>query len=89
VGNLRLSPDEFLELSQGEINIKMIGYSEERDAQIARDWQLAQLIMIGYHDPKKYPTLEKLLPKKKEVLTNAKRKSMIEEAGSLGIRVPG
>ena len=67
----------------------MMGYSDERDVQVARDWQLAQLIMIGYHDPKKFPTLEKLLPKKKEVLTKARREKMVEETGALGIRVPG
>lgn len=84
-----MNPDDFWELSQGEINYKMIGYAEEREAQTARDWNLGQLIMIAYHEPKKYPKLEKLLPKKKEALTKERRKQMVEETGSLGIRVPG
>jgi hypothetical protein len=86
-----MNPDDFWELSQGEINIKMVGYAEEREAQIARDWNLGQLLMIGYHEPKKYPKLSAMLPKR----TKAKAKEetfddrIREHAKKLGIKLPG
>jgi hypothetical protein len=82
-----MSPEDFLELTQRDINIKLIAYSEERDAKIARDWQLAQLVAIAMNDPKKFPKLDKLLPKpqvKRQLDDN-----MREEARAIGMRIPG
>jgi hypothetical protein len=82
-------PDDFWELSQGEINIKMIGYAEEREAQIARDWNFGQLLMIGYHEPKKYPKLSALLPKKTQPKGETFNDRIKEHAKKLGIKLPG
>ena len=86
MGTLGLNPDDYLELTQREINIKIKGYLDNRDSRIAQDWQLAYLITVGYHDPKKFPKLETLLPKSE--ITKESRRKMVEEAGAVGMRVP-
>lgn len=81
-----MSPDDFLDLTQNEINIKLKAYSDNRDAKIAQDWQLAYLITVGNHDPKKFPKLETLLPKSE--MTKAQNRKLKEDAGAVGMRVP-
>jgi hypothetical protein len=67
----------------------MVRYSEEREAQYARDWNLGQLIMIGYHEPKKYPKLKAISPNKKETKGESFDDRIKEHAKKLGIKLPG
>lgn len=63
-GVLGLSPAVFWDMTYHEFCLALDGYNKRLEQEIGNNWQTAQLTAIGFHSPKKFPDLKKLLKPK-------------------------
>lgn len=56
-----MSPDQFWSMTYYEFQLACKGYKEVVRQGISQAWWTANLNMAAYHDPKKFPKMERIL----------------------------